>query len=318
MSKKRKIVFAGAGHVGSHGAYALISGNLADEIIFIDKDVKKAEAQATDLNDATAYLPVRTIVRSGTYKDASDADIFIIAVGPLPVKGQTDRMQTLKSNIECIDDVIRGIKSSNFNGIIINISNPADVVTHYIAHRLSWPKKRILSTSTTLDSARVRRALAFALNIDQKSILAYALAEHGESQFVPWSTVTVAGKSLSSYIKEKHLNLDLESIANDARSTGWNILWGKGSTEFGIGASIAEVVRAILSDEHRILPVSTYLDGEYGVKDTFASVPAILSREGVSEVIELDLSEEEKKKFSSSCETMNKNYLTALSFQEDK
>lgn len=314
---KRKVVFIGAGHVGSHGAYALISQGLAEEIVFIDIDQKKAEAQAVDLYDSSLYLPRHSLVKAGTYKDADDADIIVIAVGPLPQKGQTDRQQTLKANVDCIDDVVKGIKSSAFSGIIVNISNPADVITHYIQKRLDWPHERILSTSTTLDSARVRRAIAAATGIDQKSINAYALAEHGESQFVPWSTVTVGGKSLLKLIEEhpeKYGSLDLAALEDKARKAGWEILWGKGSTEFGIGASIAEVVRAIFGDEHRILPVSTYLDGVYGVKDTYASVPAILTSEGVSEVIELDLSAEEKKAFISACETINRNYNTALAF----
>lgn len=318
--QKRKAVFIGAGHVGSHGAYALISQGLVEEVVFIDIDEEKAKAQATDLYDASLYLPRHSVVRAGTYEDVDDAQVVIVAAGPLPQKGQSDRQQTLKANVECIDEIVKGLKTSSFDGIIIDISNPADVITHYLQHQLDWPKERIISTSTTLDSARVRRALAKELGIDQKSVAAYVLGEHGEAQFVPWSQVTVGGKSLLGLMKEqpdRYGHLDLGKIEADARRSGWDILWGKGSTEFGIGASIAEVVRAILCDEHRILPISTYLDGVYGVRDTYASVPAVLTADGVAEVIELDLTEEEKRAFAAASEKINTNYRLALSFQEE-
>ena len=177
--QNRKIIIIGAGHVGSHAGYSLISQSLAEEIVYIDVDQKKAEAQALDLRDATAYLPSRAIARVGDYGDAADAQLMIVAAGPLPdmSKGQT-RMDTLRQTIAIIKNVTEAIRMSGFAGIILNISNPADVITHYIQHQLNWPSARILSTSTTLDSARLRRALAEAVGIDQKSICAYALGEH--------------------------------------------------------------------------------------------------------------------------------------------
>lgn len=313
---RRKIVIVGAGHVGSHAGYALISQGLAEEIVYIDVDRKKAEAQALDLFDATAYLPKRAVVRAGGYADAADAQLLIVAAGPLPdmSRGQT-RMDTLRQTIEVIKDVTEGIRMSGFAGIILNISNPADVVTHYIQNRLSWPEDRILSTSTTLDSARLRRALAQAVGVDQKSILAYALGEHGESQMVPWSAVTIGGKPLSQLREEQpetYGKLDLDAIAAEGRAGGWIILGGKGSTEFGIGASIAEVVRAIFGDENRVLPVSVLLNGQYGQRGVYASVPAVLNRNGVAGIVELRLTETEQRQFEASCKTMDENYQLAL------
>lgn len=314
--QKRKVIIIGAGHVGSHAGYSLISQSLAEEIVYIDIDRKKAEAQALDLFDATAYLPSRAIVRAGDYDDAADAQLLIVAAGPLPdmSKGQT-RMDTLRQTIAVMKDVTEAIRMSGFAGIILNISNPADVITHYIQHQLNWNPSRILSTSTTLDSARLRRALAEATGIDQKSIIAYALGEHGESQMVPWSAVSIAGKPLFQLQAEKPETfgkLDLEAIAANGRGSGWIILGGKGSTEFGIGASIAEVVRAIFHDENRILPVSVLLEGEYGQHGIYASVPARLNRHGVAEIVELALTEEEQVLFDNSCKTMDENYQLAL------
>lgn len=314
----RKIGIIGAGHVGSHGGYALISQGLAEEIVYIDIDEKKAAAQALDLQDSSTYLGRTVHVKAGSYEDIKDAGILIVAAGPLPdmAAGQTDRQQTLGATVEILKDIVPKIKASGFNGIIVNISNPADVVTHYLQEKLGWDKKRILSTSTTLDSSRVRRAISEETGYSQKSIQAYALGEHGESQFVPWSAVTVAGKPLLELIKEqpeRFGKLDLDAIAARAKQAGWIILGGKGSTEFGIGASIANVVQAIFGNEDRILPVSTLLQGEYGQENVFASVPCRLNQNGVAEVIQLQLTADEQEKFNASCQSMNANYQRALS-----
>ena len=310
----RKVVIVGAGHVGSHVGYALISQSLADEIVYIDSDRAKAVAQALDLTDATNYLPVRTKVTAGDYSDAADAQIMIIAAGPLPSGSQT-RMDTLGQTIEILKEVTASIKKSGFDGIIVNISNPADVITHYIQHALNWVPERIFSTSTTLDSARLRRAIAQETGIDQKSITAYALGEHGESQMVAWSAVTIAGKPLSQWRDEypdTFGQLDLDALADAGREGGWTILRGKGCTEFGIGASAAEVVRAIFYNENRVLSVSVLLNGQYGQHDVYASVPAIVGRDGIAHIIELHLTPEEQEKFDASCRTMSDNYQLSL------
>ena len=315
---KRKIGIIGAGHVGSHGGYSLISQGLVEELVYIDVDKEKAVAQALDLQDSSTYLGRRVKVYAGNYSDIKDADILIVAAGPLPdmAAGQTDRQQTLGATVAILKDIILQIKASGFNGIIVNISNPADVVTHYLQEKLNWNPKRILSTSTTLDSSRVRRAIAEETGYDQHSIYAYALGEHGESQFVPWSNVTVGGKPILELIKEqpeRFGKLNLDEIASRAKKTGWIILGGKGSTEFGIGASIANVVQAIFGGEDRILPVSTLLQGQYGQSGVYASVPCRVNNEGIAEVIELKLTAEEQAKFAQSCRTMDENYQKALS-----
>lgn len=311
--KRRKVVLIGAGHVGSHAGYALASQGLAEEIIYIDIDTKKAFSQALDIFDSTVYLPHRVEVKAGTYNDIDDADIMVVCAGPLPNMNQT-RMDTLGATIEVMKDIVENIKKTKFAGIIINISNPADVITHYLQNKLDYDPKRIISTSTTLDSARLRRAISEAIDVDQRSIYAYALGEHGESQMVPWSIVTIAGKPLFELMKEKdkYSKLDLKELTDKGRRGGWEVLGGKGSTEFGIGASLAEVARAVFCDEHRVLPVSVYLNGEYGQNDVYASVPAVLGRNGVEEIIELKMNEEEKKLFDESCRVMKENYKLAL------
>lgn len=313
--KTRKIAIIGAGHVGSHAGYSLASQGLVENIVYIDIDKKKAFSQALDIFDSIVYLPHRIIVKDGDYSDIDDADIMVICAGPLPNMSQT-RMDTLGDTVAVMKDIISNIKETKFTGIIINISNPADVITHYIQNQLNYDYKKIISTSTTLDSARLRRAISEEINIDQKSIYAYSLGEHGESQMVAWSTVTIAGKPLLELIKEKpekYGKLDLNKIAEKGKKGGWEVLGGKGSTEFGIGTSLSEVVKAIICNEHRVLPVSVYLNGEYGQKDVYASVPAVLGKDGVEEIIELNMTEEEKKLFDNSCKIMSENYKLALS-----
>lgn len=314
--KLRKVVIIGAGHVGSHVGFSFVTQGACDELVYIDTNTDKAIAQAEDTEDAVVYLPHNVNVKAGNYSDIDDAEIIVISAGPLPNMNQT-RMDTLKDTIECIKPIVKGIKESKFSGIIINISNPADVITHYLQQNINYPSERILSTSTTLDSSRLRKVLSRELNIDQKSIYAYVMGEHGESQMVPWSCASIFGKNLYDLMKEypeTYGHLNLEKIANDARLGGWVVLKGKGSTEFGIGTSCVEIAKTIFSDERKVCMVSTLLKGQYGQENVYASVPAIVGKDGVVDIIELPLNNAELKKFSNSCEVMRKNFNLSLEY----
>lgn len=311
----RKAVIIGAGHVGSHAAYALASQGIVEEIVFIDIDEAKAAAQAQDIYDATVYLPTRSLLRAGNYSDVRDAALLVVAAGPLPdiAKGESDRNDTLGASIAVIKDIVIHLRDQPFTGILLSITNPADVIAHYLQHSLNLPAARVLSTGTTLDSARLRRVLAEELGVDQKSIAAYSLGEHGETQSIAWSHIRVGELPLESFAAARGISLPDRAVIRDrTRGGGWEVLRGKGSTEFGIGASIAEVARAILLNENRILPVSTLLQGEYGQKDVYASVPALLGAGGVAGIIELELSPDELKEFSASCATIHSVYQRAL------
>ncbi|MFK4784986.1 L-lactate dehydrogenase [Fusobacterium sp. MFO224] len=314
--KPKKVVVIGAGHVGSHVGFSFVTQGACDELVYIDIDKNKAIAQAEDTEDAIVYLPHHINVKAGDYSDINDAEIIVISAGPLPNMNQT-RMDTLKDTIECIKPIIKGIKESKFNGIIINISNPADVITHYLQKELNYPSEKILSTSTTLDSARLRKVLARKLNIDQKSIYAYVMGEHGESQMVPWSCASIFGKNLCDLIKEQPQNyahLDLEEIANEARLGGWIVLKGKGSTEFGIGTSCVEIAKTIFANERKVCMVSTLLNGEYGQNNVYASVPALVGKDGVINIIELPLNDKELDQFANSCKIMKENLTLSLKY----
>lgn len=314
--KPRKVIIIGAGHVGSHVGFSFVTQGACDELVYIDTNTDKAIAQAEDTEDAVVYLPHNVNIKAGNYSDIDDAEIIVISAGPLPNMNQT-RMDTLKDTIECIKPIIKGIKESQFSGIIISISNPADVIAHYLQKHINYPSERIFSTSTTLDSARLRKVLSRELKIDQKSIYAYVMGEHGESQMVPWSCASIFGKNLYDLIQEKpkiYGHLDLNKIANDARLGGWIVLKGKGSTEFGIGTSCVEIAKTIFANERKVCMISTLLNGEYGEKNVYASVPAIIGKDGVVDIIELPLNNYELEQFANSCNIMRTNFNLSLKY----
>lgn len=301
--KTRKVVIVGSGNVGSHCAFSLAVQGVCDEIIMIDKIEKKANAEAVDLSDTVSYLPHYVTSRKGTFEDCSDADIIVVSLG-VPPEPNKSRLDFLEGTIREVDTIIEPIIKSGFDGIIVVISNPVDVVANYILEKTKLPKNRVFGTGTTLDSSRLRRILSHETGIDAKSIQGYTMGEHGDSQMVPWSHVSLGGKPIFDLIKEKPKtfgNLDLDDIEKRAAFAAYEIIAGKGCTEFGIGVGLTEIVKTILHNERKILPATTLLNGEYGQTDVFASVPVIMSKDGIEEIIEINLTDNEKEKFNNSC-----------------
>jgi len=301
--KTRKIVIVGSGNVGSHCAFSLAIQGICDEIVMIDKIEKKANAEAVDLSDTVSYLPHYVKSKKGTFKDCEDADIVVVSLG-IPPEDNKSRLDYLEDTIKEVNTIIDPILESGFNGIFIVISNPVDVIAHYIWKKTGFPRNKVFGTGTTLDSSRLRRILSDETGIDQKSIQAYCMGEHGDSQMVPWSHVYFGGKPLFDLMKERpetYGELNLDELTNRTANAAYEIIAGKGCTEFGIGVGLSEIVKAILHDEKRILPASTLLEGQYGEENVFASVPVILGKNGVEEVVEINLTEKEKLQFNHTC-----------------
>lgn len=301
--KTRKIVIVGSGNVGSHCAFSLAIQGICDEIVMIDKIENKANAEAVDLSDTISYLPHYVKSKKGTFKDCEDADIVVVSLG-VPPEDNKSRLDYLEDTINEVNTIIDPILESGFNGIFIVISNPVDVIAHYIWKKTGFPKNKVFGTGTTLDSSRLRRILSDETGIDQKSIQAYCMGEHGDSQMVPWSHVYFGGKPLFDLMKEKpetYGNLNLDELASRTANAAYEIIAGKGCTEFGIGVGLSEIVKVILHDEKRILPASTLLEGQYGEENVFASVPVILGKNGVEEIVEINLTEKEKSQFNHTC-----------------
>ena len=308
--KTRKVVIVGSGNVGSHCAFSLALQGVCDEVVMIDKVESKANAEAVDLSDTISYLPHCVKSKKGTFDDCKDADIIVVSLG-VPPEPNKSRLDFLEGTIKEVDTIVEPIMKSGFDGIIIVISNPVDVVANYILEKTKLPKNRVFGTGTTLDSSRLRRILSHETGVDAKSIQGYTMGEHGDSQMVPWSHVALGGKPLLDLIREKPETfgkLNLDDIEKRTAFAAYEIIEGKGCTEFGIGVGLTEIVKTIFHNERKILPATTLLNGEYGQTNVFASVPVIMSKDGIEEIIEINLTKDEKEKFDNSCNVI-KNYI---------
>lgn len=312
--KTRKIGIIGAGNVGSHLGLQLAVQGLADEVVFYDTNNDKAMGESLDLMDAVSYQPHHFEAYAGTVADMKDADIIINASGKPRLPGQT-RLDMMDGGIATTKEFLPLIEKSGFDGIIISISNPCDIIAEYIQYKLDWPKNKIIGSGTALDSARLQYQLSYQLKINRRSLTAYLLGEHGDSSMIPWSHVTVAGKKLDELLAEKPdlYKMDPKDvILEKVHREGYVENTTKGCTEFGVTSATAELVRAIYHNEHKVLPVSVYLNGPYGIKDSFASVPVKIGKDGVEDIIELHLTEEEQKEFEASIKVLKEHFARAL------
>lgn len=308
--ENRKIVIIGAGHVGSHTAMALCFQGTADEIVFIDKDEDRAYANMLDVSDACLFLGSTTKIRVGGYDACKDAQIIVNSIG-MPRKPGQRRLEMLDDSIVMLKDVIKNLKPIGFKGILISITNPADIIGYYLREHLDMPRQRCFSTGTSLDTARLKRTVSELANIDRKSVTTCSIGEHGDSSFVPFSSLTLGGqhyKKLSAQNPEKYGELKEDFILDRTHNIGHEIIDGKGSTEFGIGAACADIIKAIFHDEKRVIPASVLLNGEYGQKEVACGVPCVIGRNGIEDIIELDLNEKEKAQMESTCAVI-KDYI---------
>lgn len=312
--KTRKVGIIGAGNVGSHLGLQLAVQGLADEVVFYDVNNDKAMGESLDLMDAVSYQPHHFEAYAGTIDDMKDADIMINASGKPRLPGQT-RLDMMDGGIATTKEFLPLIEKSGFDGIIISISNPCDIIAEYIQYKLDYPKNKIIGSGTALDSARLQYQLSDQLKINRRSLTAYLLGEHGDSSMIPWSHVTVAGKKLDELLAEKpeFYKMDPKDvILEKVHREGYVENTTKGCTEFGVTSATAELVRAIYHNEHKVLPVSVYLDGPYGIKDSFASVPVKIGKDGVEDIIELHLTEEENAELAASIKVLKEHFARAL------
>lgn len=310
--KKRKVAVIGTGHVGAHVGYALLIQGIADEIVLIDRSEEKLKSEVQDLNDAVAYANNRCVVYAGDYKDLKDCDVIVNTVGNVGLLvGSTDRNVEMNYTVSTIPDSMSKIKESGFNGILINVTNPCDVITRQIANILGLPKGHVFGTGTGLDTSRLLSTLSRYTGIEHNSIDAYMIGEHGNNQFCPWSCVSFRGANLVQMEKEGKINLDHEKIAGEVIKGGWVTFAGKHCTEYGISTTAARMVKAVLHDEKIILACSTELNGEYGESGIYAGVPCVIGKDGAEKVIELSINDEELEKFHKCCDGIRENIKNA-------
>ena len=306
--KTRKVGVIGLGHVGAHVAYSLAVQGIADELVLVDMKEQKLASEVQDLRDAAAYLPHRVTVNPGDFADLGDCDVIVNSVGKIELLETHDRLTEMDFTIAAVRGYVDKIKASGFDGVLINITNPCDIVTRELAMGLGLPKGRVFGTGTGLDTSRLLSALNRQTGIDHKSITAYMLGEHGALQFAPWYCVSFRGMPLDELAKtDEKFRFDRDALQKESIGGGWVTYAGKQCTEYGICTTAARMVHIVLHDEKAIMPASMELDGEYGETGLFAGVPCLIGKNGVEQIIELPLTDEEKAKFHDCCEGIRKN-----------
>ena len=262
--KKRTVGVVGLGHVGAHVAYSLAIQGIADELILVDLKDQKLASEVQDLRDSVAYMPHRVSVRAGDFSDLGECDVIVNSVGKIDLlRGNTDRVAEMKFTVPAVRSYVQKIKDSGFNGVLINITNPCDVVTNELAKGLGLPRGRVFGTGTGLDTARLLSALARQTGVDHKSITCYMLGEHGNQQFAPWSCVSFNGMPLDKWAEtDERFRFDREALKKESIGGGWVTFSGKYCTEYGISTTAARMVHIVLHDEKTIMPASMELCGE--------------------------------------------------------
>ena len=306
--KTRKVGIIGLGHVGAHVAYSLAVQGIADELVLVDMKDKKLTSEVQDLRDAAAYLPHRVTINAGDFPDLKDCDVIVNSVGKIELLETHDRLTEMDFTIKAVRSYVDKIKASGFDGVLINITNPCDIVTRELAMGLGLPRGRVFGTGTGLDTSRMLSALARQTGVDHKSITAYMMGEHGAQQFCPWSVVSFRGMPLDHWAKtDERFRFDREALQKESIGGGWVTYAGKQCTEYGICSTAARMVSIVFHDEKAIMPASMELCGEYGEEGLFVGVPCVIGKNGVEQVLELPLTDEEREKFHQCCDGVRKN-----------
>ena len=300
-----KVVLIGAGDVGVAYAFALINQSIVDHLAIIDIDEKKLEGNVMDLNHGVVWAPTRTRVTKGTYADCADADMVVICAGAAQKPGET-RLDLVGKNVKIMNSIVSDVMANDFDGIFLVASNPVDILTYAVWKASGLDHKRVIGSGTVLDSARFRYMLGELEGVAPKSVHAYIVGEHGDSELPAVSTANIAGVPLSKkFDTDPEYAERIEKIFEDTRDAAYSIIDAKGSTSFGIGMGLARITAAVIQNQDVALPVSAYLQGEYGVEDLYIGTAAIVNRTGIVRPVELQLNEHEKERFDASAKTLN-------------
>ena len=300
--KKGKVVLVGTGFVGMSMAYSMLNRGGVNELVLIDIDKDKTIGEEMDLSHGLPFAPQKMVIKAADYDECKDAQVVVITAGIAQKPGQT-RLELAETNTKIMKSITKSIMASGFNGIIIVASNPVDLMTYVVSKVSGLPKNQVFGSGTVLDTARLRYLMSDYLRVSSKNIHAYIMGEHGDSSFVPWEHAYVGCKKIKDVMKDNHHPMeDLEKIHKDVINAAYEIINKKKATYYGIGMSLNRLVKAVLDNENSILTVSTYLkDGQYGQDDIYIGVPAIINSNGIRELVDLELNEEEQAKLDNSC-----------------
>ena len=307
MLNPRKVAIIGCGFVGSSIAFSLMQRGLFTEMVLLDVDEAKAEGEAMDLSHGLPYIASMDI-RAGTYDDIGDCALVVIAAGVNQKQGET-RLDLIGKNVAILKNIIPQITSRGFEGILLIVSNPVDVLT-YAAYRISgYPKRRVIGSGTVLDTARLKYLLGERLRVDSRSVHAFIIGEHGDSELAVWSGANVSGVDLPAFFQlqgQKDAQTALQEIYEGVRDSAYEIIARKGATYYGIAMAVARIADSIVKDERAVLPVSVLLEGQYGLQGLCLSIPSIIGRNGLEQVLEIPLDQGERRALECSAQQLRK------------
>lgn len=301
MMNLRKAAIVGCGFVGSSIAFSLMQRGIYSELVLIDANMAKAEGEAMDLSHGLPYTASMDIY-SGDYKDVEDCSLIIITAGANQKPGET-RLDLIEKNVGILKSIIPRITATKFEGILMVVANPVDVLTYAALKISGYPKERVFGSGTVLDTARLKYLLGKHLDVDSRSVHATIIGEHGDSELPVWSAANVSGIELNHFCELRgHFDHDasMERLYEDVRDSAYDIIERKGATYYGIAMAVARIAECIVKDEHAVLPVSAVLEGEYGLFGLALSIPSVIGKTGIEKVLEIPLSEKESASLQAS------------------
>lgn len=297
MSNFRKAVMIGCGFVGSASVFSLMQSGLFSEIAMIDADKEKAKGEAMDISHGIPFAKHMKIY-AGDYSDVKDAGIVIITAGANQKPNET-RLDLVQKNVAIFKQIIPAIMQQGFDGIILVVANPVDILT-YVAQKLSGlPANRVIGSGTVLDTARLKHALGDHLEVDSRSVHAFIIGEHGDSEIAAWSSANVSGIPINDFCEMRgHYQHEksTQEIAEAVKNSAYNIIQRKHATYYGVAMAVKRICEVIVRDEKSILPVSTLMKGEHGIEDVVLSMPCIVGKDGIETKVPFRLNEEEEQK----------------------
>lgn len=297
----RKVAVIGCGFVGSSTAFTLMQSSLFSEMVLIDVDEARAEGEAMDIAHGMPFASPMKIY-AGTYDDIVDADIIIVTAGANQKPNET-RLDLVKKNVAIFKSIIPEIAKRNCQGILLIVSNPVDILTWVALNLSGFDKNRVIGSGTVLDTARLKYLLGAHLGVDSRGVHAFMVGEHGDSELAVWSSANVSGVPLSRFCEMRgYFEHDDETdrIYEDVKNSAYAIIDRKKATYYGIAMAVKRICECIVRNERSVLPVSSMMEGQYGLKDIVLSMPAVVDAKGVERIVPLPLDEQEKEKLMES------------------
>lgn len=297
----QKCAVIGTGFVGSTAAYTLATSGLFSELVLLDVNRAKAEGEAADISHGVSFAQP-CVVHAGDYEDLKDCGLVILAAGANQKPGET-RIDLLHRNEAILESILGSVLAVAPDCILLVVSNPVDLLT-YLAQKISGlPKSRVIGTGTVLDTARLKYLVGQHLEVDSRNVHAFIIGEHGDSELAVWSSANISGMDLPDYCRitgKPFSQKVLDDIYQNVRDAAYHIIDSKGATYYGIGMAVLRIARAIVRNEHSVLPVSSIIEDRYGVREICLGLPTVLGQNGVEAVLDLPLNYEERKQLESS------------------